>query len=202
MKKIILISCVVLTALLTSFTTGESITLLSGDLSFLKQPKSIYVEFDYSKTSIDGLSSEEGFIDYRIKKEKEDKNGKSEEDVRNDWNKDKKYFSNTFIEQTKKVLKDYPAAFNNDNPKSDYKLVITPMHIDTGNPVLKSSVKYKMIYIDVATGKEVAVVNIPKTYGVAMGMMTPTVGMRVTAAFYYTLNNFDKFLKKSFKAKK
>ncbi len=198
MKKLLLI----LTSIFFfSFTSGEDIVLLSGNLDFLKQPKSIYVEFDYTKMSIDALSTEEGFIQYRIKKEKEDKDGKSEADVRNDWEKDKKYFSNTYIEQVKKVLKDYPAAFNNDNPKSDYKLTIALAHMDTGNPMKKSSVKYKMIYTETTTGKQTAVVAIPTTWGVAMGVMAPTVGMRISTANYYTLAGFEKFLKKNFKVK-
>jgi hypothetical protein len=198
MKKLLLILTVIVISL-TSSTTGEDIILMSGSLDFFNQAKSVYIEFDMSKTSIDALSSETAFVDYRIKKEKEDKNGKPETEVRANWEKDKKYIINNYLIVINKLLDDYPVAFNNDNLKSDYKMVIIPSHWETGNPIKYSSVKYKLIVTEVATGASVAVVNVPTFNGDQMGPMTPTVGMRIALANTYSILGLKKFLKKSFK---
>lgn len=198
MKKVLLI-LTVLAISLTSFTTGEDIVLMSGSLDFFNQAKSVYVEFDMSKTSIDALSSETAFVDYRIKKEKESKNGKPESAVRADWEKDKKYIINNFLIALQKNLDDYPVAFNNDNLKSDYKMVILPSHWETGNPMKYSSVKYKILVTETATGNSVAVVNVPTFNGDQMGPMNPTVGMRIVVANTLSILGLKKYLKKTFK---
>ena len=198
MKKLLLILTVIVISL-TSSTTGEDIILMSGSLDFFNKSKSVYIEFDMSKTSIDALSSETAFVDYRIKKEKEDKNGKPETEVRANWEKDKKYIINNYLIVINKLLDDYPVAFNNDNLKSDYKMVIVPSHWETGNPVKYSSVKYKLIVTETATGNAVAVINVPTFNGGQMGPMTPTVGMRIALANTYSILGLKKFLKKSFK---
>ncbi len=170
-------------------------TLIKGNLDFMKESKSIFVEFDMSKATIDALSSEEAYIAYKTK-------GKdAEKDVNKwleGWNKDKKNFGDYFMEAMKRSNKKYPLAFNNDNPSSDYKMLVTVLHIETGNPIKYSSVKLKLTVTD-ASGKTVADMNIANATGAQMGPMTPTVGIRVNYALAVAASMYTKIVKKTVK---
>tara|TARA_B100000508_G_C11465730_1_gene282276 strand:+ start:4599 stop:5168 length:570 start_codon:yes stop_codon:yes gene_type:complete len=177
---------------LFSFAPGEKTRKLSGNTNFLKEKVSIFVEFDYSKTSVDGLDSEVDYIEYKMKNEE------SQEEAdkwKNAWENDKKsfveYFGNTISGKTKK----YPATFNIDNLEADYKLIVQPVHIGTGTPVKSSSFECKFIFINSKTKEEEAVIYCPKTSGSQAGPMSSSMAGRVNLAMLYTINNFSKYYK-------
>ena len=131
-------------------------------------------------------------MDYKRSKEKK----KSEADKwERDWNKDKENFLEFFEEYLSKQCKKYPASFNIDDPDSDYRMVVEPVHIETGNPVKYSSVETKIYWYDVKTGEEVAEHYIPASKGAQMGPMSPTTGYRVQIALAGTAKMFAKYYK-------
>ena len=70
MKNLTTSALILITLSFLAFTPGKKTSLVSGDDSFLKESVTIFVEFDLSKTSIDGLDSEEEFVEYKKGKEK------------------------------------------------------------------------------------------------------------------------------------
>lgn len=189
MKKSIIIICSVAFLTFTAFTLAKP-TVMKGDAAFLKESNSIYVEFDMSTTTLDGLESEEEFVAYKKKK------AKDPEKWEQGWEKDKKNFGNYYIEALKRKCKKLPCSFNDDDPESDYKVVVKPVHLETGNPIKKSSVEVKMHFYKNGEETEAAVIHIPKTYGVQQGPMSATVGQRMVITFNNSALVFAKFYKK------
>ncbi|MCT4622213.1 MAG: hypothetical protein N4A46_01225 [Schleiferiaceae bacterium] len=195
--KFLNITLSVLALSLISFAPAKkSPKVMSGDSSFLKKSSTVYVEFDISEASIDGLDSEADFIEYKRKKEK----SRSEADKwEKAWNKDKEDFGEYYGEVLRKATKKYPASFNIDDPESDYKMVVQPIHIETGTPIKYSSIETKLIFTEIASGEEVAVIYIPASRGLQMGPMSPTTGYRVKAAAAGSAKMIAKFYKKLLK---
>jgi len=198
MKKIIGISTFVIMifSLLAFAPGGKKTGLISGKDAFLKKSVTIFVEFDISKSSIDGLDTEEGFIQYHKEKKKNPEDAKKWEDG---WKKDKASFGEFYVEYLRKKLKKAPATFNLDDPKSDYKMIVEPMHIETGTPIKYSSFETKLKFIETASGEEVAVIYIPGVRGQQQGPMSPTTGMRVKYSIMLSANMFIGYYKKKLK---
>lgn len=163
-----------------------------GNDSFLKKKVTVFVEFDFSKTSLDGLDSEEEFVAYKRKKEKNTKEADKWEAA---WDKDKAGFVEYYLEFLSKKCKKFPASFNIDDPDSDYKMVVQPIHIETGTPVKKSSVETKIFFFDTKSNEQVAEHYMPKSQGTQMGPMSPTTGMRVKVALAGSASIFAKYYK-------
>lgn len=170
---------------------------VKGNIDFLREPATILVEFDMSKTSLDGLDSEEEFIEYKLNKVKE--KGKDPVKWEKGWKKDKISFANYFMMGLNKKFKKSGLVFNDDDPDSKYKMVYKPSHIETGTPVKKSSIKGKLHFYDMESGDEIAVLYLPVAYGEQMGPMTPTVGIRLNSCLYYSATILAKFYKKETK---
>ena len=115
------------------------------------------------------------------------------------WNKDKDGFIESYNEYIGKYCKKMPSTFNIDDPDSDYKMVVQPIHIETGNPMKYSSVETKLIFTETSTGEEKAVIYVVQSRGAQMGPMTPTSGMRVQAALGGSASLFAKYYKKLMK---
>lgn len=165
---------------------------IKGNDSFLKKGVSVFIEMDYSKTSLDGLDSEDEFIKYKRGKEKNTKEADKWEAA---WKKDTESLLEYYQEYINKKCKKYPASFNIDNPKSEYKMVVQPIHIQTGTPIKGSSVETKLIFYKMDSNEEVAQVYIAESDGVQMGPMSPTTGMRVKIAFANSAAMFAKYYK-------
>lgn len=176
-----------------AFTLGAKTKVLSGSTDVLKENKSVYVEFKMDNSSIDALDSESAFVAYKTSKHKDPKQWEK------DWTKDKAEFSNYYTEALGKVMKKMPLSFNNDNPNSDYKMVVDLMHMETGNPMKYSSVECKLIFTETTTNKEVLQLYMPRSRGAQMGPSTPTVGMRIKIALYGSAKIFQGFYKKEIK---
>lgn len=196
MKKLIYLGVCLSAITLIAFAPGKKTNLLSGNDSFLKKAVSIHVVFDMSKSSVDGLDSEEGYIEFNKKKKKNAADAKKWEDG---WKKNKNDFGEVYTEYIGKKLKKTSLTFNMDDPESDYKLIVEPMHIETGSPVKYSSVETKLIFIETATGEEKAVIYVPPSRGVQMGPMSPTSGMRVQIALVQSAAMFAKYCKAKLK---
>jgi hypothetical protein len=163
-----------------------------GNDTFLKKKVTIFIEFDFSKTSLDGLDSEEEFIEYKRKKEKNKKEADKWEAA---WNKDTEGFLEYYQVFLSKKCKKYPASFNIDDPDSDYKMVVQPIHIQTGTAVKKSSVETKIFFFDTKTNERVAELYMPKSDGAQMGPLSPTTGMRVKMSLGSSASIFAKYYK-------
>jgi len=191
MKRILMV-LVLATFCLTAFAQKKA-KFMKGNIDFLRKPTTILVEFDMSKTSLDGLDSEEEFIDYKTKKAKDPAKWKK------GWKKDKINFANTYMMGLNRKFKKTGLVFNDDDPDSKYKMVYRPVHIETGNPMKKSSIKGKLHFYDMETGEEIAILYMPPAYGEQMGPSTPTVGIRLNACLYYSATALAKFYKKETK---
>lgn len=176
-----------------AFTAGSKLKVLEGDQNILKESKSVYVELDFSNAKLDALDSEEAFVEYKKGKSKDP------EQWEKDWKKDKNNFISYYTESMERACKKYPFTFNNDNPDSDYKLVVEMMDVQTGNPVKKSSVESKLHFYANGSEEKALSIYLPKSYGVQMSAMTPTVGMRVNVAMATSIRYFKSFYKKAMK---
>lgn len=179
-------------ALLAFAPASKKTGKVKGNDSFLKKNVTVFIEMDYSKTSLDGLDSEEEFIEYKRSKKKDKKDADKWEA---DWKKDTEGILEYYQEYLDKKCKKYPATFNIDDPDSDYKMVVQPIHIQTGTPVKKSSIETKLIFYKMDTNEEVATIYVAESDGVQMGPMSPTTGMRVRYSFGTSAALFAKYYK-------
>lgn len=200
MKKIIYSSLFVATIALLSFSPGKKTGIISGKDDFLKKPVTIYVELDISKSSIDGLDTEAGFIEYHVnKKNKKSKKPGAAKKWEAGWKKDKAGFAESYVAYLQRKLKKLPATFNLDDPSSDYKMLVEPMHIQTGTAIKYSSFETKIKFYKTGSDEEIAVHYYPGVRGVQQGPMTPTTGMRVTYSIGQSAAMFIKYYKKKMK---
>ncbi len=186
----------VLAALIgTAAFAGKPVTFIKGNKSIFKGDASFLLEWDMAASAVDGLDTEEGFIEYYTKKEKDP------EKWLNGWKKDKAGFLNTYVEMLARDFKKTRLKFSSDDPDSKYKMIVRPMKIVTGTPVRYSGIELKLHVIDMATQEEVAVIHVPQVRGVQWGPMTPTAGLTVNMAVATSARFFSKFIKKTLEGK-
>lgn len=199
MKKTIYSTLILSAIALLAFSPGKKKGLINGNDDFLKKPVTIYVELDISKSSIDGLDTEAGFIEYKMKKKSKSKKPGAAKKWEAGWKKDKAAFAENYVATLQRKLKKLPATFNLDDPSSDYKMVIEPMHIQTGTPIKYSSFETKLKFYKSGSDEEVAVHYYPGVRGLQMGPMSPTSGMRVSYSMLQSATMFIKNYKKKMK---
>lgn len=178
-----------------SVMAGEPVTFIKGNKSIFKGDNSFLVEMDLSATAIDGLDTEEGFIEYNKGK------AKDPEKWENGWKKDKAAFLTRYVETMSKDLKKTKLKVSSDDPDSKYKMILKPNKIKTGTPVRYSSVEMKISVVDMATQEEVAVLHVVEVKGVKWEFTTPTMGITVSMALMNSARVLDKFIKKTLAGK-
>lgn len=173
--------------------TAASVTFIKGSNAIFKGSNSFLVEIDLSATAIDGLDTEQAFIDYHMGKDKDPANWE------NGWKKDKAGFLNTWVNTLSRSLKSTKLKVSSDDPDSKYKMILRPNKIKTGTPVRYSTVEMKIHVIDMATQEEVAIIHVPEVRGTQWSMYTPTLGTTVNVALMNSSAFLGKYIKKSLK---
>jgi len=124
MKKFpVLCLAVVLIISLFNIQAVKGQKVVSGDLSFLKDQKSINVVFDYAGLKIEKETESEFLV--REASEKETKEAGSGEKFKQDWEKDK---AEKFIPAFKKVLGEQ-LGIQVDDPNAKYTLIVYEINL-------------------------------------------------------------------------
>ncbi len=160
MKKV---SLILFATLLSTGLFAQKIAVKSGKLDFLKSESTIDVEFTYEKTKVGKFAEP----DYKKKKisEMNAKVPNSGETWSAAWETDKsERYQPNFIELFNKIMSEKGKVTLTEGTGTKYKMVVNADMIEPGWNVgvsrRNSSVNLTATFIEVSTGKPVAVVTI------------------------------------------
>jgi hypothetical protein len=123
MKKIIVLSVLLLFSISTSLLFAQKIKLVSGDLSFLKGQTKINIEYIYDGMMV-GLKSEEDYVNSKVEYYNKDKAGEGDKWLQNWINCRKNKYQPKFEEMLNLYLKKNKVNFSPNNTDAKYTLIL------------------------------------------------------------------------------
>lgn len=131
MKTVFFITIILFGTLNSVIVRSQKFVSFTGDIKILKNEKSLNIDFSYEKMKVGELKSEQEYIEKRMKEYNEKKTGKGEEWL-NEWNDNKKYWENGFIEILNKVLRKNNVTVNQNQIDAKYIFYINPIFLEIG----------------------------------------------------------------------
>jgi|WetSurSiteA1Bulk_404760.scaffolds.fasta_scaffold00373_2 hypothetical protein len=202
MKKNVLL--VLIVGLFTGLcANAQKMVLKSGSFEFIKDQKTILVQYDYSNLGVGKYDKEEDYVAKKVEDYNKDEAGKGEK-WKTDW----------YNDRSKRYEPKYELLFNEnmagrglkcDKAASDAKFTMT-VHTTFIEPGFNVGVTRKpayinteMIFKETASGKEVAVVTVQNCPGRdAMGFDYDT-GYRIEEAYAKLGKSMASFINKNVK---
>lgn len=106
------------------------VSLLSGQLDFLKNEKIINIEFTYNNTIV-GRENEVDYVNFKVKSLNEKKSGRGDEWLK-EWNEKKAEGEKLMVEFLNKKLKGTDLTFQKDFETAKYTLLVNSSKIEEG----------------------------------------------------------------------
>ncbi len=202
MKKAIMIT--VALALITVFTVdAQKIKLESGSLDFLSGQESLLVKYDYSNVAVGKYDNEEEYIADKVEEYNEDEAGKGDE-WKEAWLSDRpNRFEPKFEEIFNETIDPIDLQCSQTAEEAAYEVIVHTTFVEPGFNVgvarKNASINVEMVFNEVATGNEMAVVTIDKCPGRgALGFDYDT-GYRIQEAYAMLGKSVARFIMKSIK---
>jgi hypothetical protein len=197
MKKIALI---LFASVLSTGLFAQKISITSGDLNFLKNEKTINVEFTYNKTKVGKMTE----VDYKKKKisEYNTKTPGSGETWATAWEADKpNRYQPKFMELFNKAIEGKVTLTEGSGAK--YKMVVNADMLEPGWNIgvsrRSASVNLTCSFVEVATGKTVGVVTIINSSAADFMGTDFDVAYRIQESFAKAGRELARFLVKKVK---
>ncbi len=202
MKKAIFIT--VALVLITVFTVdAQKIKLESGSLDFLSGQESLLVKYDYSNVAVGKYDNEEEYIADKVEEYNEDEAGKGDE-WKEAWLSDRpNRFEPKFEEIFNETIDPIDLQCSQTAEEAAYEVIVHTTFVEPGFNVgvarKNASINVEMVFNEVATGNEMAVVTIDKCPGRgALGFDYDT-GYRIQEAYAMLGKSVARFIMKSIK---
>lgn len=181
--------------LVQSFNSNGQKIELNGDLSFLKEVKSVQLVFDYSGMSVGKFENGEEYVALKKKEYNEKEPGKGDK-WENEWLSDR---TTRFQVNFQKALSlKYTAIDFNENNKSEFKLIVRTVSTEPG---FNAYIERKPAMVDLEmkfisdSGEEMAVLKMEKVPGRDVKSYAP--GPRIEGAYSRAGATLGKFLIKN-----
>lgn len=186
MKKAIFIT--VALVLITVFTVdAQKIKLENGSLDFLLEQESLLVKYDYSNVAVGKYDNEAEYIADKVEEYNEDEAGKGDE-WKEAWLSDRpNRFEPKFEEIFNETIDPIGLQCSQTTEEATYEVIVHTIFVEPGFNVgvarKNASIDVEMVFNEIATGNEMAVLIIEKCPGRgALGFDYDT-GYRIQEAY-------------------
>ncbi|MEP2772124.1 MAG: hypothetical protein ABJH05_08240 [Fulvivirga sp.] len=173
---------------------------VKGDMKFMKEVKTLDLEFTYDNMSVGKYDKEDEYLSERVAKRNEDEPGKGDE-WREAWVNDREErFEPQFEELVNKYLSDEGIKAERGLSDAEYKAVIHTVHTEPGFNVgvvrRPAHINVEVMFINKASGETMATMTVDKVPGRdAMGYDFDT-GYRIQEAYAKLGKEIGKYIVK------
>lgn len=202
MKKVILFAFIQF--LVAGFCLqAQKVTLKSGSLDFLKGQQIILVKYDYSNMGVGKFDKEEDYITQKVADYNKKEAGTGDKWKEGWFNDRQNRYAPKFEELFNKVLEGKNLKCSQNGGDAKYEMTVHTTFIEPGYNVgvsrMPAFVTADIIFKEIATGKELAVISVVKSPGNgAMGYDFDT-GLRIQEGYAKMGKSLAAFISKKVK---
>jgi hypothetical protein len=199
--KNIKLSLIALFVLLSGITFSQKITLLEGDLSFLKGEKFLNIEYDYSKCAVGKFKTEAEYLDKKTAEYNEKEAGKGDA-WRESWVGDRQgkfepMFEELFNKNTGKL-----DLYTGNEKVAKYKMIVRTTFVEPGFNVYvtkkPASIDLIIDFVEVANpDKIICTIVSKKNPGRTMGYNDMDTGIRISESYALAGKKLGAFITKN-----
>lgn len=186
---------------LTGFAFTQKITILEGNLGFLKGQKILNVEYDYSNCSVGKFKTEQEYLDKKTAEYNEKEPGKGDT-WRESWESDRAAKFEPMFEELFNKNTDKLELYTGNEKEAKYKMIVRTTFVEPGFNIYvtkkPASIDLVIDFVETADPNKVICKIVSKANpGRSMGYNDMDTGIRISEAYALAGKKLGAFITKN-----